>query len=57
MSIIVCYSTCWACKFGHCYETPTPHPWWDQEDVEGAEAAGVPVPTGDCACPCGRVAE
>jgi len=54
MNIIICYATCWSCKFGECYETPTPHPWWDQDDVEYSEAVGNPAPTGNCACSCGK---
>jgi hypothetical protein len=56
MNIIICYATCWSCKFGECYETPTPHPWWDQDDVEYSEAVGNPAPTGNCACSCGKEA-
>lgn len=54
MGIIICHTTCWGCKFGQCYETPTPHPWWDSEDAEYNEQAGLPAPTGNCACPCGK---
>jgi hypothetical protein len=57
MSVIICYATCWSCKFGDCFKVPTPHPWWDSEDVEGCEEAGIPLPEGDCACSCGRVTE
>lgn len=56
MGTIVCYSTCWSCKFGHCYDPPQAHPWWDQEDVEYAEQAGKPAPEGNCACPCAKEA-
>ncbi|MGW4075934.1 hypothetical protein ACWELB_20890 [Streptomyces asiaticus] len=51
---IVCYATCWFCKFGQCYEPSAPHPWWDSEDVEHAEAVGQPAPAGNCTCPCAR---
>lgn len=54
--VIVCYSTCWSCKFGHRYDPPQRHPWWDAEDVEAAAAVGSPAPEGDCACPCARPA-
>lgn len=57
MSFIVCYSTCWSCKFGNCYDVPTPHPWWDQEDVEYAESVGNPAPEGNCGCRCGKEVE
>ena len=56
MYFIACYATCWACKFDQCYDAPTPHPWWGQEDVEFAVEAGLPVPEGNCACPCGKEA-
>ena len=52
--VIVCYSTCWACKFDQHHEPPAPHPWWDSEDVEHAKATGQTEPTGNCACHCGR---
>jgi hypothetical protein len=52
MEAIVCYSTCWSCKFGQCFEPPQPHPWADSEDIEAAEAARQPAPTGNCACSC-----
>lgn len=54
---IVCYSRCWACMFGQHRNPPRPHPWWDSEDAEHAEATGQPAPTGNCACPCARTAE
>lgn len=57
MDIIICYATCWPCKFDQCYEPPQPHPWRSSEDVEHAEATGQPAPEGDCACPCARAAE
>lgn len=50
MTIIICYKTCWSCKFGFC--NPEPHPWWDMDDVEHAESMGYDPPEGDCACPC-----
>lgn len=50
----VCYSQCWACQFGQCYEPARQHPWWDADDVEHAAATGQPAPIGDCACDCAR---
>lgn len=47
---IVCYRTCWGCKFD--MHADGPHPWWDHDDVEYAEEAGKPLPEGDCACYC-----
>lgn len=55
--MIVCYSQCWGCMFGQCYDPAQPHPWWDGEDVEAAEAAGQQPPAGNCACPCAKTAE
>lgn len=31
---------------------PTPHPWWDDEDVYWAKESGSPLPTGYCGCYC-----
>lgn len=53
--IIVCYHTCWGCKFGQCYDEPTEHPWWDQDDVDYNASENRPAPEGNCACSCGRV--
>ena len=50
MSVIVCYVTCWGCKFDDHPEKP--HPWWDMDDVESAEYHGSPHPTGGCNCYC-----
>jgi hypothetical protein len=48
--LIVCYVTCWGCKFDdHNLE---PHPWWGPDDVENAELLGRPAPSGDCTCNC-----
>lgn len=55
MGIVVCYKTCWCCLFGECPFVP--HPWWDRDDVEHAEAAGLPAPEGNCVCPYCRVEE
>lgn len=52
--VIICYSRCWACMSGCCFDPPKAHPWWDQEDVEHAEATDQPAPAGDCACPCAK---
>jgi len=50
MSVIICYVTCWSCKFGFC--NPDPHPWWGPDDVEHNEAMGYGPPEGNCTCPC-----
>jgi hypothetical protein len=57
MSTIVCYSRCWSCMFGYCYDPPQPHPWWNGEDVEHAKATGQLAPEGDCTCSCARSAD
>ena len=54
--VIICYSRCWACQFGQCFDPPQAHPWWDRDDVEHAEATGQPAPEGDCACSCAKEA-
>jgi len=54
MSVIICYATCWACKFGQCYEPPQAHIWADSEEIEAAQEAGQPAPEGLCACPCAK---
>lgn len=54
MNVIICYSRCWACMAGQCYDPPKAHPWWDQEDAEHAKATGQAAPEGDCACPCAK---
>jgi hypothetical protein len=49
--IIVCYSTCWSCKFGH--HNLEPHVWWDEDDVwEEHPEYTKPLPEGQCACNC-----
>lgn len=53
-AVIVCYSRCWACQFGDHYDPPTPHPWWDEDDVAHAAETGQEPPTGNCGCSCGR---
>lgn len=50
MTLIICYATCWDCKFDH--HNPEPHPWWDADDAEYNEQTGLEPPEGDCACPC-----
>lgn len=57
MSVIICNSTCWPCKFGQCHEPAQPHPWWDRDDIEHAEATDQPAPEGNCACPCAKPAD
>ena len=49
-------SRCWPCQFGQCFDSPTPHPWMDDED---AAAMGVAWPLSvedkakyQCACTC-----
>jgi hypothetical protein len=41
---------CWPCMLSSCHETPTLHPWWDNEDVDHAAKTGQPAPTGNCGC-------
>lgn len=42
---------CWPCQtLGGCYETPTLHPWFDQDDIDHAAATGQATPTGHCGC-------
>lgn len=42
---------CWPCMVAdNCYETPTLHVWWDQDDIDHAAATGQPPPTGWCGC-------
>lgn len=55
MSVIVCYVTCWSCKFGH--HNLEPHPWWGPDDVEYNEYAGLEPPEGDCTCNCAGAIE
>jgi hypothetical protein len=57
MAAIICYATCWACKFGQCYDPPQEHTWVDSEDIEDARAAGDEPPNGRCACPCAQTGE
>lgn len=54
--VTVCYTRCWGCMFGQCYDPPRQHPWWDVEDVAHAKATGQPEPTGTCACQCAKEA-
>lgn len=53
MAAVICYATCWSCKFGYCYEPPQAHTWGDSDDFEAAKADGRPEP-GLCACPCAQ---
>lgn len=51
MDVIVCLSTCYACKFGYCPERW--HSWADQDDIEHALSLGKPNPSDRrCNCPC-----
>lgn len=52
MSVTICYSTCWSCKFDHHFDPPQRHGWADAEEIDDARTAGLPLPTGLCACPC-----
>lgn len=54
--VIVCYSKCWACQLGQCFDPPAVHTWMDRED---AEHRGMAWPLTDeleaanpCACRC-----
>lgn len=50
---VICYATCWACKFDQCYDPPTWHTWADDEDIEHARKTGQPDPSDTrCACRC-----
>ena len=51
---IVCYAQCEPCQWGMCYDEPTPHPWFNAEDIEHARTTGQPEPTGNCACSCAK---
>lgn len=54
--VIVCYSTCWGCKFGQ--HNLEPHVWWSSEDQEcGNTAACKPLPEGRCGCNCEEAIE
>lgn len=51
MSVIVCYTRCWACMVGEC--PGGWHTWADAEDVANAEHMGHPDPRAQkCACAC-----
>lgn len=52
LNVVVCYSTCWACKFGHHFDPPQAHGWADGDEIDYALANGLPEPQGSCACPC-----
>lgn len=41
---------CWPCMAGGCYERPTLHVWYDDDDITHAESTGQPPPTGWCGC-------
>jgi hypothetical protein len=48
---------CWPCQTMGCYDEPTLHVWWDQDDVKHAAATGQSAPTGWCGCAfCGEPA-
>lgn len=51
---IVCYTRCYACQFGCCFDPPEPHTWGAEDDFEHARATGQPDP-GNCGCSCARV--
>lgn len=57
MNVIICYATCWNCKFDHHQTPPKPHPWYGPDDIEDAAERGIEPPTGNCACSCGRTEE
>lgn len=55
---VVCFTRCWSCQFGECFEPPKAHTWMDKED---ADHAGHPWPLPEdiaaknvCACSCAR---
>lgn len=41
---------CWPCQTDSCYDRPTDHVWFDDEDIAYAEQNGHPAPTGQCGC-------
>lgn len=48
---------CWPCMTDCCFDEPTEHVWWDEDDVEHAQENGLPPPTGPCGCAwCGEPA-
>lgn len=60
-SAVVCFTRCYACQFGYCFDPPEAHTWMAKED---AEHAGHPWPlppevaaTNQCACPCAKPKE
>lgn len=55
-AIIVCYTTCWACKFDQ--HDSAWHPWADFEDIEHAKLTGQEDPSDQkCGCYCCAEAE
>lgn len=50
---IVCYSQCYSCMAGCCYDPPRWHTWADQDDIEHAAQTGQPDPSDSrCGCRC-----
>lgn len=49
---------CRPCQFPDgCYDTPTLHPWADQDDIDHAASTGQSAPSGWCGCAfCGEPA-
>lgn len=55
---IVCYTQCYSCMHGCCFDPPQWHTWADSEDIEHAAATGQPDPSSNrCGCPCAVVGE
>lgn len=57
MSVIVCSATCWSCKFGSCYDEPTPHTYADADDIDVTPRLAAMSPDelaveAPCACVC-----
>jgi hypothetical protein len=43
VTIIVCYSRCWACQLGENEDHPgTPHTWMGSEDIEHSKDVAMP---------------
>lgn len=52
MSITICYSRCYQCMYGFCYDPPQWHSWADPEDEDHRHAIGESTSPGRCACAC-----
>lgn len=51
--LIICYSTCWSCKFDCHFDPPQWHSWADEDDIEYAKTTGQADPSMQkCGCSC-----